>query len=297
MHKGFHGSIRDGVPLDSADAFVSGIGDAAAITAPPTAPDPLEGVRWASNAITWSFATANLPGQPVNFTGAMTGLFAALVQKAVLMWQSVADISLTQVADSSASDIRIGFEALSGNALGLTNWSSSGGSFSTDVTVGVEDPGLHGVTLLPDGDVVYSGLVSVFFQVIAHELGHALGLAHNLIDSQAVMQPNATALNRSIDPNDVAGMQLLYGPSTSGSPHLGITDSGPDSFDMAPGASINPFTDLMVSDGVALNETVTVTVTGDGTLRDPTAGTDESFVNGVFRETGVSTCSRWTRPS
>jgi predicted Zn-dependent protease len=289
--KGFQRFTHDTGPLDfGTDALAPSSGDAATIATPPFAPDPLEGQKWANNTITWSFATSNLPGQPATFSGAMTGIYDTLVEKAVLMWESVANITLTQVADSAAVDIRVGFEDLMGtsNSVGLTNWRSSGGNFVPDVTVSAEDPSLHGVTALPDGDVVYNGLSSQFFQIIAHELGHALGLAHNVVDNQALMQPVATPNDRSIDPNDVAAIQQLYGPSASGNPNVSITDAGPDVLTVPAGSTIDPFKNLTVSDGAALNETVTVTVTGDGTLSDPTAGTDQSFVNGVFRETGVN---------
>jgi predicted Zn-dependent protease len=290
VYKGIHKLTLGAGALDFiVDTVVAGIsGSAAAIAVPPDAPDPLENAKWASNAITWSFATGNLTGQPVPFSDPMTGVFATLAEKAMQMWETVANISLTQVTDSSASDIRIGFENLPGTTIGLTNWNSFAGFFSTDVTVGVEDTSAHAVTALADGDFVYSGLASEFFQVIAHELGHALGLDHNVIDSQALMQPAATALNRSIDPNDVTAIQQLYGASASGNPNVSITDGGPDAFNVAAGSSIHPFSGLTVADGFGLNETVTVTMSGDGTLSDPTAGTDASFANGVFRESGVN---------
>ena len=291
MYRGFHRLTHATGPLDfGTDALGAGNSDAATIAIPPDAPDPLEGEKWANDTITWSFATSNLPGQPATFSGVMTGIYDTLVKKAVLMWESVANVTLIQMADNTAVDIRVGFEDLLGtsNSVGLTNWRSSGGNFLPDVTVGAEDPSLHGVTSLPDGDVVYDGLSSQFFQIVAHELGHALGLAHNVVDNQALMQPVSTANNRSIDPNDVAAIQQLYGPSASGKPNVSIIDAGPDALTVPAGATIDPFKDLTVSDGAALDETVTVTVTGDGTLSDPTAGTDESFANGVFKETGVN---------
>ena len=35
-------------------------------------PDPLEGPRWPSNVVTYSFAGANLTGQPTQFSGFIT---------------------------------------------------------------------------------------------------------------------------------------------------------------------------------------------------------------------------------
>ena len=69
-------------------------------------------------------------------------------------------------------------------------------------------------------------------------------------------------------------------------PLSAITDNGPDNYAVAAGGTVNPFAGLAVTDGASLHEVVTVTVTGGGTLSDPTAGTDAKFTGGVFTESG-----------
>ena len=260
------------------------------VTVPPQSPDPLGGLKWASNMITWSFAAADLPGQQAAFSDPVTiGAEAALFEKAAAMWQSVSGIDLVLVPDSASVDIRVGFEALnpaSGGLIGLTNWSSTGVNFLPDVTIGVEDPAQNGITPLPDGDFVYNGFETRLFQAVAHEFGHALGLTHNTTDDQALMWPTGLATNRSIDPNDVAAIQQLYGPDPAGNPTVNITDSGPAVLTVGANATVNPFANLVVADGPGLHETVAVTLTGGGTLNDPVAGTDAEFSNGVFTESG-----------
>jgi Matrixin len=152
--------------------------------------------------------------------------------------------------------------------------------------VSAEDPAQVAVTQLPDGDFVYNGFVSRLYQTIAHEFGHALGLNHNTVDDQALMWPAGLATNRSIDPNDIAAIQQLYGPASAGNPTINIADNGPDALTVGANMTVNPIANLVVTDGPGLREIVTVTVVGGGTLSDPTAGTDAAFSNGVFTESG-----------
>ncbi len=196
---------------------------------------------------------------------------------------------MTLVPDSAATDIRVGFQALNtattGN-IGETNYSSTPQTFLPDVTVGLEDPAQLALSALPDGDYSYSGFTAHLFQVVVHELGHALGLAHNTTDAGAEMNPTSTASNRSIDPNDAAAIEQLYGGSAAALSAVAITDNGPDNYTVGDGGAVTPFAGLSVTDGASLHEVVTVTVTGGGTLTDPTAGTDANSTGGVFTESG-----------
>jgi len=58
--------------------------------------------------------------------------------------------------------------------------------------------------------------------VACHELGHALGLAHSN-DPAATMffaPPNDETFLRSLDPDDVAGLQAIYGARSATKPHV-----------------------------------------------------------------------------
>lgn len=65
--------------------------------------------------------------------------------------------------------------------------------------------------------------------VICHELGHALGLGHSVI-AGATMEAsvaNPAVTSRSIQPDDVAGLQSIYGVAAAGKPIIsGIVVSG-----------------------------------------------------------------------
>jgi predicted Zn-dependent protease len=244
-------------PISSALAIANSSGISAA--AVPQSPDPLEGAKWASNTITWSFATSNLPGQPAMFSDPVTNpALQALVEKAAAMWQSVSGIDLVLVADSASVDIRVGFAALgaaSGGLIGLSNWNFINGNFLPDVMVSAEDPAQVGITQLSDGDFVYNGVRIRLFQTFAHEFGHALGLDHNTIDDQALMWPVGLTTNLSIDPNDVAAIQQLYGPTAAGNPTINIADNGPDVLTgVGANSTVHPFANLVVTDGPGLRE-------------------------------------------
>lgn len=58
--------------------------------------------------------------------------------------------------------------------------------------------------------------------VVAHEFGHALGMGHSA-DPNATMYPSAASSNierRSIESDDIAGIQALYGVRSPSKPHL-----------------------------------------------------------------------------
>jgi hypothetical protein len=54
-----------------------------------------------------------------------------------------------------------------------------------------------------------------FKTVLLHEVGHALGLSHNvedsMVDPNAVMAPIYPGARRTLHPDDIAGIQTLYG--------------------------------------------------------------------------------------
>jgi Ca2+-binding RTX toxin-like protein len=286
------GLATGGGLLDATSGEDDGSAASLTVPVPPAVADPLEGLRWpAGTVVTWSFAAGNLPDQPLGltFSDAIAGGAQALVEKAAALWSSVSGVTLEQVADSAASDIRVGWEMLtpaSTDTIGQTAWADSGGVFTPGVMVGLEDPTQVTLSPLPDGDDLYGTTGTHLFQVMVHEFGHALGLAHNTVDAAAVMAPVSTARNRSIDGNDAAAIEALYGGSDSAAAAVAITPAGNEDFAVVAGGAMTPFTGLAVTDGAGLHEVVSVIVTGGGTIGDPTAGTDARFDGGEFTESG-----------
>lgn len=167
----------------------------------------LEGPKWTTPVITWSFA---YPGGV--FTGAVAPAYQALVQQAMAVWDDAAGIALQQVPDSAAPDIRIGFRTfgLAVLQIGQSSYSYTTGAtqvFLPGVTVEIEDPAEHA---LSGADAVYAGTQTSLLQVVAHEVGHALGLGHST-DPTAIMYPVASAQNRVLDASDLDGIHALYG--------------------------------------------------------------------------------------
>ena len=173
----------------------------------------LEGPKWAGNTVTWSFATQTLPqdtATPFTATPIDNG-YAYYVNAAIEVWQSVSGLNLVQVADSAASDIRIGFADLptNGGEIGNTSYYSDGITFAPDVVVRLEDPTALPLTEGVTG-LAYAGTYTTMYQVALHEIGHALGMDHNG-DAGSIMYPSAGLWNPNLDITDVQGIEALYG--------------------------------------------------------------------------------------
>jgi hypothetical protein len=81
----------------------------------------------------------------------------------------------------------------------------------SDTLIALEDPGEMAVTPLSNGDFMYNNTNVDMLQVLLHEIGHALGLAHNPTDTGSIMYPDSSASNRLPDANDYAALQSVYG--------------------------------------------------------------------------------------
>jgi hypothetical protein len=178
--------------------------------------DPLEGHRWPSDVITYAFATSDFAGQPLSFSSFIADpRYQAVVERAAAAWSAVSGIQFQLVSDSPAADIRVGFGLLhpfQGGNIGSTYWSSSGPYYLPGTVLAAEDPSETPLVPLASGDFQYSGSLSGLQQVVEHEFGHALGLAHNTDDSSAVMYPTAGPSNDSgPDLSDIQAIQSLYG--------------------------------------------------------------------------------------
>ncbi len=174
----------------------------------------LEGEKWTSFTISWSFATQTLARDTADpFSSSITDAATqAMVEKALARWQSVSGISFVQVADSASADIRFGWGVLGSGAsgeIGDTTYYSSNGVMQSDVVIRFEDPSQ--MPLVPSAaGLIYSGTASTLYQVMLHEIGHSLGLDHDA-DAASIMYPVAGSGNRDLDQTDVAGVQSMYG--------------------------------------------------------------------------------------
>ncbi|WP_020656694.1 matrixin family metalloprotease [Massilia niastensis] len=142
---------------------------------------------------------------PTGYLSAITAAFAA--------WSAVADIVFTQVADNgvpfnapgTVADIRIGGHIMDG-ALGVlahgyyppVNGTSAAGDIHFDVA--------------EIWKLGFGGAGFDIFQVAAHEIGHAIGLAHTAVPN-SLMNPFYTEAFSGPQADDIAGAQFIYGPA------------------------------------------------------------------------------------
>jgi predicted Zn-dependent protease len=195
----------------------------------------LEGARWPSLNVTWSFGIATYGVDYANsFSAPVSAEFQGTIQWALQQWASVTPLNFIQVSDSQvfnqAADIRIGFGAfdtLSTSIIGETNlrWDGAG-SLVSDEIVRLEDPSQLPLSLGSDGRYTYQGTTATLQQVALHEIGHALGLGHSS-DPNAVMYPTSGANNQTFDQSDIAGIQRLYGAPAPVVPQAPVSTSLP----------------------------------------------------------------------
>jgi Ca2+-binding RTX toxin-like protein len=166
--------------------------------------------KWGSSAhgtpagqITWSFAA--VAGAFHSFEGQLTGIYQSLVRAAFDRWESLADINFVEVSDSSAVDIRMGWDSFDGRGgtLGEARF-----TYQSGVMTRAEIAFDKAETWVTDPQAS-SG--TSFFAVALHEIGHALGLAHT-DDPETLMYPYL-GQQRELDNLDAEGITLLYGRS------------------------------------------------------------------------------------
>jgi predicted Zn-dependent protease len=196
----------------------------------------LEGSKWPTNNITWSFATSTYSSDASDsFSSAISPQYQSAIEEALQQWSAASGLAFTQVPDSAAQanapDIRIGFGTLHPSGTGTIGDTTirydSSGDLVPDTVVRLEDPSETTLVQGSDGAYTYTGTSSELEQVALHEIGHALGLGHST-DSGAIMYPSAGPNNRSLDQSDIAGIQSLYGaPAPSSAPVLAAS-SQPD---------------------------------------------------------------------
>lgn len=123
-------------------------------------------------------------------------------------------LRFTEVTDDGSADIRFGFgdfDSATTGVVGYTNLAKTAdGSFAKGGVVRIADPADVSTLVNEQCELVYDGMGASVAQVLAHEIGHALGLASNA-DPSSVMCWKLMEQNRALDATDVAGAQALYG--------------------------------------------------------------------------------------
>lgn len=175
-----------------------------------TVPYALSGYAWDHTALTYSL----VPDGAIGPDGLPSGLFAHLdqtiprdvwvaeIDRALAAWADVSGVWFTKVEDSFAVDVRVYGGPLA-PFYGRGTYPLFGGAQGGDV--GVSTSVAWNVPGGPD-----------LFSVVLHEAGHALGLAHSeLPPDEAVMNSLPLTVHDGLLPDDVSGIQALYGLDVS----------------------------------------------------------------------------------
>ncbi len=185
----------------------------------------IDGRKWGTpglgnpgGTVTWSLMGTGVNLNPIDSGGPSTALSAFMpagfkteIESAFDAWSSVADITFSEVADNGenfgvfggSGDIRIGGHVFDGAGGILAhgyyppNNSLSGAG---DIHFDENDQWKIG----------FGGSGFDIFTVMAHEIGHAIGLDHDT-EFLALMNPFYSEAFSGLRADDIAGAQAIYG--------------------------------------------------------------------------------------
>jgi len=170
------------------------------------------GNLWADHYITYSFVTAKyterggekpLKVSPLgtHLKGIDKNQAIKLIRKAAASWSHYSKIELIEICTPEHAKIRIGEANIQGNRAGVGYYPGNK-PINGDIHIDVSDR-------------IWTA--EVFYHVILHEMGHALGMTHNS-SKNSIMYKKITD-NHSISELDIAHLQSLYGTSKKAGKH------------------------------------------------------------------------------
>ncbi len=143
------------------------------------------------------------------------GDYQSVVSSAFDAWASVANLSFTQAQDQSGNVV------IGGGEIGGVSTTLGYGGFNVRYT-GFEPASSYIISgfLNLNSSVDWSD-TDMLFGVALHEIGHVLGLDHS-DDSSSIMYYLYSSDLRTLQPDDIAGIQYLYGAPVSAVPEPSV---------------------------------------------------------------------------
>lgn len=171
------------------------------------------GGKWSTNAITYRFVrgTQDLIGD-AEFS---------LVRQAFAVWAAVTPLTFSEVSGAAPADLLISWESADhgdGSSFDGPGHTLAHAFFPPPIN---PSPGIAGDLHFDESETWGSGHGGGMIDLLSvaiHELGHALGLSHSNVAS-AIMFPTYNGIKRTLDPDDIQGIQSIYGaPGSGGGP-------------------------------------------------------------------------------
>lgn len=208
LHKGLLGACVGTLLMFTfqASAFVLG----------PTTPGKWGGPAMGTpgGTVTWSLMDSGI-GTDADASTALSAFmpvgFKAEIEAAFAAWSAVADIDFMETADDGlvfdvgvVGDIRIGGHTFDG----------PGGTLAHGFYPPVNGTGAAGDIHFDTAEIWkigFGGAGFDIFTVMAHEIGHAIGLDHTMVPA-SLMNPFYTEAFSGPQADDIAGAVFIYGP-------------------------------------------------------------------------------------
>src|SRR5450830_974472 len=173
----------------------------------------LTGAKWTTSTVTWSLASfAGTATSP--FSAYMDSSDTSVLQAAFNAWGAATGLHFSEVSDSTATDIRIGWGNFNTATTGIVGMTESPGNaqsaFTSDAIIRLENPNETALVVGADGaGNTYANTQATLYQSALHEIGHALGFASNA-DPDSIMNYQLSSSNRTLDATDVSAALTLY---------------------------------------------------------------------------------------
>lgn len=198
---------------------------------------PREAMSFAHTGNSWAQSTATYLVNP-NFTDATAGTAAeqtAVIQRAASEWRSAGQVpfefvyggttTVQTIAPNDGVNAVFYLDQDGGGALATTTWSSlaNGDIFGFDIAY-YDRAGANNFVWARNPNGAQFDMESVG----VHEFGHALGMGHSDVTTATMYASVAPGdiQNRTLHADDIAGVQALYGTTTTGDPTLSTITPG-----------------------------------------------------------------------